>query len=53
MPETPTPDNTPIPGGGRWKWGDEKPGWVSNEPETPPAADATETTADPQPAAQE
>lgn len=24
-----TPDNTPIPGGGRWAWDDERGVWVS------------------------
>ncbi|MDP3652420.1 MAG: hypothetical protein Q8R67_12130 [Rhodoferax sp.] len=26
--ETPTAENTPLPGGGRWKWDITKPGWV-------------------------
>lgn len=24
----PSPDNTPVPGGGRWLWDIQKPGWV-------------------------
>lgn len=28
----PTPENTPIPGGGRWRWDDESKAWVSNDP---------------------
>jgi hypothetical protein len=23
-----TPENTPVPGGGRWRWDITKPGWV-------------------------
>jgi len=35
-----TPDNTPIPGGGRWRWDIALPGWVdvgasAADPETP------------------
>ncbi len=26
--EGPTPENTPVPGGGRWRWDINKPGWV-------------------------
>lgn len=52
VPETPTPDNTPIPGGGRWMWSEEVPHWRSNEPAAP-AVDVPETAADLQPAAQE
>lgn len=26
--DAPTPDNTPVPGGGRWRWDITKPGWV-------------------------
>lgn len=26
----PTPDNTPLPGGGSWKWDDALPGWAPN-----------------------
>jgi len=25
---TATPENTPIPGGGRWRWDAAQPGWV-------------------------
>lgn len=33
-----TPDNTPIPGGGRWRWDTQLPGWVevSAEPADAP-----------------
>lgn len=27
-PQASTPENTPVPGGGRWKWDIAKPGWV-------------------------
>lgn len=34
-----TPENTPIPGGGRWRWDIALPGWVETaeptDPETP------------------
>lgn len=34
---TATPDNTPIPGGGSWKWDATLLGWVSNDaPATTP-----------------
>lgn len=26
--QTPTPENTPVPGGGRWRWDITAPGWV-------------------------
>lgn len=29
----PTPDNTPLPGGGRWKWDLQAKAWVSADPE--------------------
>ncbi len=32
----PTPDNTPVPGGGRWRWDEEAKGWVSNDPQPDP-----------------
>ncbi len=35
-----TPDNTPVPGGGSWKWSESLPGWVSNDP-APPLASPT------------
>ena len=34
----PTPENTPLPGGGSWHWDASLPGWVENLP-----ADAAET----------
>ena len=30
-----TPDNTPIPGGGRWRWDDESQGWAPNDAPAP------------------
>ncbi len=39
----PTPENTPVPGGGSWHWDASLPGWVENQP-----VDA----AQPQPAAE-
>jgi len=34
----PTPENTPIPGGGSWRWNAAKPGWEENTtPYAPPA----------------
>jgi hypothetical protein len=27
---TPTPDNTPVPGGGSWRWDIALPGWAEN-----------------------
>ena len=26
----PTPENTPVPGGGSWRWDIAGPGWVEN-----------------------
>lgn len=37
-----TPENTPVPGGGRWRWSDTLPGWV--EVTEPPAAKPVTTT---------
>lgn len=34
--DKPTPDNTPLPGGGSWRWDDALPGWVSNDAYVPP-----------------
>jgi hypothetical protein len=34
----PTPENTPVPGGGRHRWDINKPGWVDLDP--PPPEDA-------------
>ncbi len=31
----PTPENTPIPGGGSWRWDITLPGWVENQPDQP------------------
>lgn len=31
----PTPENTPIPGGGSWRWTSD--GWVENAPSADPA----------------
>jgi len=35
-----TPENTPIPGGGRWRWDAALPGWaaVTEDPAPVPAA---------------
>jgi len=36
--DTATPENTPVPGGGSWRWDIALPGWVENLPaetETP------------------
>ena len=30
-PSKPTPDNTPLPGGGRYRWDDALPGWVDQD----------------------
>lgn len=45
-PETPatavrTPENTPVPGGGRWRWDIAAPGWVDLDA---PPADALPAT---------
>jgi len=35
-PPAPTPDNTPLPGGGRYRWDITAPGWVDlDAPGTP------------------
>ena len=41
-PITATPENTPIPGGGRWRWSSTLPGWVEvlEDPAPVPAAPA-------------
>ncbi|WP_157991426.1 hypothetical protein [Caldimonas tepidiphila] len=41
MPQTeltpkPTPENTPLPGGGSWNWSDTAPHWRPNEPAAEP-----------------
>lgn len=28
----PSPENTPVPGGGSWTWDDSKPGWTEVTP---------------------
>lgn len=47
MPKTttPTPETTPIPGGGSWRWDIALPGWVPN-PTDVPDPEAPEATAD-------
>lgn len=48
-PSIPTPENTPVPGGGRWRWDITKPGWVEideNGVPIPPAADPAKQPAD-------
>ena len=43
-----TPDNTPLPGGGSWRWSTDAAGWVPSD-----IADAAASAAQPaQPAAQ-
>ena len=37
---TPTPENTPPPGGGRWRWDITKPGWVDIDAANTPVAPA-------------
>jgi hypothetical protein len=43
--QNPTPENTPVPGGGRWRWSDVPPHWVeideNGEPVPVPAAATT------------
>ncbi len=36
----PTPDNTPLPGGGRYRWDIAAPGWVDLDAPAPDAAAA-------------
>lgn len=31
-----TPENTPVPGGGSWRWDADQAGWVPNAPYAPP-----------------
>ena len=39
-----TPDNTPTPGGGSWRWDARERAWVdSSTPETEPQAQPTDT----------
>ncbi len=49
----PTPDNTPLPGGGSWRWDITKPGWVERDLHTgddvpEPAATDAATAATPE-----
>ena len=30
-----TPENTPVPGGGSWRWSDTAPHWTANTPDEP------------------
>ena len=39
--DTPTPGNTPLPGGGSWHWDAAVPGWAENTPYTPTPAPIT------------
>jgi hypothetical protein len=36
-----TPENTPLPGGGSWRWDETVLDWVENDPYVPPAATAS------------
>jgi len=38
---TPTQDNTPVPGGGRWIWDIEQRAWVPNVPAQEPTPEPT------------
>lgn len=40
-----TPDNTPLPGGGRWRWDIALPGWVDLDAPLAPAGTALSTPA--------
>ncbi|WP_168224779.1 hypothetical protein [Rhodoferax aquaticus] len=40
---TPTPENTPIPGGGSWRWDIALPGWVERDVNTGEDLAATDT----------
>jgi len=42
--QNPTPENTPVPGGGSWRWDITLPGWVENLPAPPQTETATEPT---------
>lgn len=39
-----TPDNTPIPGGGRWAWDDAEGAWISRDPKPEPKPEADPQT---------
>ncbi len=50
-PNVATPENTPIPGGGRWRWDIPLPGWIEIDDAgkpvpviTPPAATPASTS---------
>lgn len=45
MPDIKTPENTPVPGGGRWRWDIALPGWVEvlEDPEPAPVPIAQST----------
>lgn len=48
-PSIPTPENTPVPGGGRWRWDITKPGWTEIDEDGVPiviAVDPAEQSAD-------
>lgn len=36
-----TPENTPVPGGGSWRWSDTAPHWIANGAADTPAAEPT------------
>lgn len=36
-PAAPTPENTPVPGGGRWRWAGDRWLEVTEAPQTTPA----------------
>ena len=38
----PTPENTPVPGGGRWRWDITAPGWVDVDAPAEPTANPTQ-----------
>lgn len=40
--QTPTPENTPIPGGGRWRWDITAPGWVDVDAPAPDQPNPTQ-----------
>lgn len=37
-----TPENTPLPGGGSWRWDDVAGAWVENKPEAEQSAETKE-----------
>lgn len=48
--QTPTPDNTPLPGGGSWRWSTDAAGWVPSDTANA-AASAAQPAAQPAAAA--